>query len=184
MDLILNEATAAIKDYPYNFLYTSEVQKAFRALNQGIEERTEETDTLAVTIPAVKIKDRTKLQMLPLPVTEGDGSDSIGFFSFDWFTIPEDKTGFADVAMQFVTALVNALDALPEDKQLSPDEIKTVKEKYAPGTKIRIIKMHDDHAPEAGSEYEVDLVDDCGQIHVKGLGLALIPGVDEFEVIE
>ena len=43
--------------------------------------------------------------------------------------------------------------------------------------------MCDDHAPSAG-EYEVDFVDDYGQIHVKESGLALIPGIDEFEVIE
>lgn len=30
----------------------------------------------------------------------------------------------------------------------------------------------------------IDLIDDAGQIHLKGYGLAVIPGVDDFEVIE
>lgn len=62
-------------------------------------------------------------------------------------------------------------------------EVKEIKTRYMPGTMIRILKMKDDYAPAPGSEYKVDLVDDAGQIHLSGLGLALIPGVDEFEVI-
>lgn len=34
-----------------------------------------------------------------------------------------------------------------------------------------------------GVEGTVDFIDDAGQIHLKGYGLALIPGLDEYEVI-
>ena len=30
---------------------------------------------------------------------------------------------------------------------------------------------------------KVDFVDDAGQIHLEGYGLAVIPGVDEYEVV-
>ena len=171
MDDILRDATEAIKKHPYNFMYTPELQRAFRALEQGIKERTEDADTLVVSLPETALKDKGKISMLPLPVTEDTDSNGIEMLCFDWFSVPENKTGFGIVVSDFVGTLIHALDALPENKQLSPDEIREVKEKYIPGTKLRIIKMCDDHAPETGSEYEVDLVDDYGQIHVKGLSL-------------
>lgn len=56
------------------------------------------------------------------------------------------------------------------------------------GDKIRIIKMddcgYDKSAREyAGREGEVTLVDGMGQLHGTWGGLAVIPGVDEFEII-
>ena len=30
----------------------------------------------------------------------------------------------------------------------------------------------------------IDHIDDLGQLHLKGYGLAVIPGVDEFEMVE
>ena len=43
--------------------------------------------------------------------------------------------------------------------------------------------MLDDHAPEPGTTDEVSSVDDIGQIHLKNISLALIKGVDEFEIV-
>lgn len=50
------------------------------------------------------------------------------------------------------------------------------------GNKIRIIKMEGEPQYD-GKEGIVDLIDDAGQIHGTWGGCALIPDVDEFEVI-
>ena len=57
------------------------------------------------------------------------------------------------------------------------------------GDRIRIIRMNDDNGRDwratdmNGVEGVVDYIDSLGQIHLKGYGLALIPGVDIFQVI-
>lgn len=57
------------------------------------------------------------------------------------------------------------------------------------GDKIRIIRMDDNNGIDFqarsldGKVVTVSFVDDIGQIHVEESGLALIPGVDTFEVI-
>lgn len=57
------------------------------------------------------------------------------------------------------------------------------------GDKIKIIRMDDangkDHqaAAMAGRVVTVDFIDGIGQIHLKESGLALIPGVDMYELI-
>lgn len=57
------------------------------------------------------------------------------------------------------------------------------------GDKIRIIRMDDKNGTDFqarsldGKIVTVSFVDDIGQIHVEESGLALIPGVDTFEVI-
>lgn len=62
-----------------------------------------------------------------------------------------------------------------------------IKEKYPKGTKIKLIHMDDTCAPKKGAIGTVQFIDDAGQIHMSwegGSSLALIPGEDEFEVIE
>ena len=55
------------------------------------------------------------------------------------------------------------------------------------GDKIRIIRMDDSNGKDhqarmmAGKVVTVKFVDDLGQIHLEESGLALIPGVDEYE---
>ena len=57
------------------------------------------------------------------------------------------------------------------------------------GDKIRIIRMDDKNGTDFqarsldGKVVTVSFLDDKGQIHVEESGLALIPGVDTFEVI-
>lgn len=57
------------------------------------------------------------------------------------------------------------------------------------GDRIRIIRMDDCNGKDAqatlmsGREVTVKLIDDRGQIHLEESGLALIPGLDDFEVI-
>ena len=58
------------------------------------------------------------------------------------------------------------------------------------GDIIRVIKMDDANGKDwaaakmNGQTYMVEFVDDAGQIHVYGSGLAIIPEADEFEVVE
>ena len=58
-----------------------------------------------------------------------------------------------------------------------------------PGDKIKIIRMDDDGGKDwqatrmNGKICTVRLIDAIGQIHLQESGLALIPGVDEYEVI-
>jgi len=58
---------------------------------------------------------------------------------------------------------------------------------YPSGTRILLHEMLEDPQPvEPGTKGTVVYVDDAGSIHMKwdnGRGLALIPGVDRFEVI-
>lgn len=57
------------------------------------------------------------------------------------------------------------------------------------GDKIRIIHMDDENGKDwqatkmNGVEGVIDYIDDAGQIHLKGYGVAIIPGIDTFEVI-
>lgn len=58
------------------------------------------------------------------------------------------------------------------------------------GDKVKIIRMDDNSGKDwqaarmNGVTGVIEYIDDAGQIHLKGYGLALIPGVDEFIQIE
>lgn len=58
------------------------------------------------------------------------------------------------------------------------------------GDIIRVIKMDDANGKDRaatkmnGQTYMVEFVDDAGQIHVYGSGLAIIPEADKFEIVE
>ena len=62
-----------------------------------------------------------------------------------------------------------------------------IKQDYAKGMRLRLIKMGCDPYPVPdGTKGTVDFVDDAGQIHMRwdnGSSLALIVGEDEFEVL-
>lgn len=57
------------------------------------------------------------------------------------------------------------------------------------GDKIRIIRMDDSNGKDlqarlmAGRIVTVKFIDNLGQIHLEESGLALIPGIDEFELL-
>ena len=58
------------------------------------------------------------------------------------------------------------------------------------GDRIRILRMDDCNGKDtqatlmSGRVGTVKLIDDRGQIHLEESGLALIPGLDDYEVIE
>ena len=58
------------------------------------------------------------------------------------------------------------------------------------GDKVRIIRMDDNGGKDwqatkmNGVEGIIGYIDSMGQVHLKGYGLALIPGLDEFIVLE
>ena len=69
----------------------------------------------------------------------------------------------------------------------SREVIKSLREKYPEGTKIRLIQMENDPQPiEVGTKGVIDNIDDGGIMHVKwdnGRSLGLVYGVDKFQVI-
>lgn len=58
------------------------------------------------------------------------------------------------------------------------------------GDKIRVLQMEDHNGIDTqatqmnGNTYTVDFIDDAGQIHLQESGLAIIPKVDKYVVIE
>ena len=71
---------------------------------------------------------------------------------------------------------------------LSEDKLNKIKEKYPIGTKVKMLKDMDDKYPIlAGTIGTVDYIDSEGQLHMiweNGRTLALVPEIDEFEIIE
>lgn len=69
-----------------------------------------------------------------------------------------------------------------------PDKLKQLRHTYPSGTRIRLIEMNDPYHPvPSGTLGTVDHVDDGCNIHMKwdnGSGLALVPEVDRFEIVE
>jgi len=66
-------------------------------------------------------------------------------------------------------------------------ELEMLHAKYPKGTKIRLIHMNDPQPIPSGTIGEVALIDDCGNIHMiwqNGRSLAIIEGIDDFEIIE
>ena len=58
---------------------------------------------------------------------------------------------------------------------------------YKPGTRIRLIRMDDVQTPPCNTLGTVCGIDDIGNILIvwdNGSGLSVIPGVDEFEIVE
>ena len=66
------------------------------------------------------------------------------------------------------------------------EQVQRIKEQYPPGTRIRLNHMNDPQAVPDGTEGEVQMVDDQGQLLMKwsnGRTLSLVPGEDSFSVI-
>ena len=66
----------------------------------------------------------------------------------------------------------------------SREEVNRLREKYPEGTIIRVDNMEDERGVPAGTLGEVSAVDDYGQIHCKNFGLAVIPNIDTFHIVQ
>ena len=67
------------------------------------------------------------------------------------------------------------------------EKAKQLRNIYKAGVRVRLTNMDGEPQMPQGLEGKVDFFDDAGQIHVKwenGSTLALIEGVDKFEIVE
>ena len=67
------------------------------------------------------------------------------------------------------------------------EKAKQLRNIYKAGVRVRLTNMDGEPQMPQGLEGKVDFVDDAGQIHVKwknGSTLALIEGVDKFEIVD
>ena len=133
MKSALANAITAIKTHPYTFLYDSSVQSAFREISANHSE-----NILEVSVPDSTI-DKKKLDLLPVPYEQTDGK-----YIFPWFPMEHD---IGTAAVEFVDVLIKGLNALPEAPIPTPEEVKEIKEKYKPGTKITAIPKDDFLSP-------------------------------------
>ena len=85
----------------------------------------------SVSVPITTLNDLSKLKLLTLKTVVSDKLE------FPWFPMEHD---IGTVAMEFVDVLVHALNELPENRTPTSDEIERIKERYQPGTKVRIKK--------------------------------------------
>lgn len=120
------------------------------------------------------------------------------------FTIPELHLDTSDIVThEFVEKIaaetmreVNKYE-LPEDYAYEQavricmgeflcSRLEEIRATFPPGARIRLIHMDDMFAPPDGAYGTIEGVDDVCQIHVSwdtGKILALIPGVDQFEIV-
>ena len=66
------------------------------------------------------------------------------------------------------------------------EQVQRIKDRYPPGTRLRLDHMDDPQAVPDGTEGTVQAVDDAGQLLMKwdnGRSLSLVPGEDSFSVI-
>lgn len=65
--------------------------------------------------------------------------------------------------------------------RLERGRIEVIKRDYPKGTRVVLIRMDDEQAPEKGTEGTVDYVDDIGTVHITwddGSKLGVVIGVD------
>lgn len=70
---------------------------------------------------------------------------------------------------------------------INKERLDFIKNKYPVGTRIKLNYMDDSYAVPSGTLGTIDYIDDEGQIGVlwdDGRSLALIYGVDKFEVVD
>ncbi len=69
---------------------------------------------------------------------------------------------------------------------MNKEKVKSLKERYPAGTRIKLDYMDDIQAVTAGTKGTVDHVDDMGTIHMKwdnGSSLGICPDTDRFHVV-
>lgn len=72
-------------------------------------------------------------------------------------------------------------------KILTKQQVRQLRDFYPAGTAVELIRMDDPQAPAPGTRGIISHVDDAGSIHISwetGSTLALIPGEDQFRIIQ
>lgn len=70
---------------------------------------------------------------------------------------------------------------------ISREQVKSIKERYPQGTRVKLEYMQDSYAVPSGTLGTVVHVDDLGTLHMKwdnGRSLGLVLGEDSFEIVE
>ena len=100
---------------------------ALQTINKEIKERTDAMDTLSVSVPTSMLEDLSKLEWLPF-VEGRNVSINKDKLILDWFTMPEDRTGFGIVASEFIEKLIGALDKIDEPHHFNEETIAAMEE--------------------------------------------------------
>lgn len=69
---------------------------------------------------------------------------------------------------------------------MNREKVKSLKERYPAGTRIKLYYMEDIQAVPAGTKGTVDHIDDVGTIHMRwdnGSSLGICPDTDRFHVV-
>lgn len=71
------------------------------------------------------------------------------------------------------------------ERNITPEELKTLREKFKKGMRVECIRLEDEYTPiPAGTKGTVDYVDDIGTVHVNwdcGSSLGAVYGTDEIK---
>ena len=82
------------------------------------------------------------------------------------------------------TVMLNKTFRKGDVNMLTNSELNVLRKQFPTGYKVRLIKMDDPFAPQAGTTGVIKYVDDMGAIHVKwenGSGLGVVYGEDVIE---
>lgn len=64
------------------------------------------------------------------------------------------------------------------------NDVEMLRKEYPTGTMIMLDHMDDPQSPPRGTTGKVTMIDDMGNIHWTGSGLAIVPSVDKFHKIK
>ena len=70
---------------------------------------------------------------------------------------------------------------------IDPRKVESIRKRYPAGTRLEVILMEDHQPVPPGTQGSVRVVDDVGTIHMRwdnGSTLGLIPGEDQFKIVE
>ena len=157
-----------------------------------LEVHTRLNDLVSDEIEAINGYEEAKKEILDTPITHKDA-------------ILDTIDHIEDEEKEHVDELIAATTEIPFDKEEAPavegpvveenlnevapdtpsdsDAKKDAKKEVKKGDKIRIIHLNDEDNSYDGKEGIVDHIDSLGQLHGTWGGLAVIPGVDKFEII-
>lgn len=130
--------------------------------------------------PDVVVKLKTEMEIAVaswLKVNVPEGTSLENLVHSDFLTENDEESVMETIPVNLISSTMS-----------ERDKVVLIKETYPVGTRVRLDAMKDDPNPvEDGTFGTINSVDDAGQLHVKwdnNRSLALIPGVDEFTVLD